>query len=134
MEDIKDKPIVTAEERQRQLKTRRDFKVGISEKEAERRAAATLFNVDEFITDVAMMREVYVEEIDRRVQYKKLTLGENSEIVRIKNAEERGQKMLYLMLHKANPEVTEDQVTEIGGDVAAAILTAIVGDQAFLKD
>lgn len=125
---------VTKKERELQIKSREDFKNFISKKEAERRAAAELFNIDEFIADVAMTREVYVEEIDRRVQFKKLTLAENSELVRIKNAEERGLKMLYLMLHKANSEVTEDSIQNIGSDVAAVVLTAVVGAKSFLGD
>jgi len=62
-----------------------------------------------------MMREVYVKEIDRRVQYQKLNLGENSELAKIKDIELRGQKMLYMMLHKVDPEITEEQIIEISG-------------------
>lgn len=126
--------VVTAKERKAQIQSREDFKTTIREKEAERRAAAELFNVDEFIADATMMHEVYVEEIDRRVQYKKLNLAENSELARIKDVRERGQKMLYMMLHKANPAITEDQISEISSDAATAVLTAIVGDRSFLKD
>lgn len=125
---------ITAEQRQAQIKSRTDYENNIGRKEDERRAAADLFNIGEFIADAEMMREVYVKEIDRRVQYKKLNLGENSELAKIKDIELRGQKMLYMMLHKVDPEITEEQIIEISGDVAAAILTAIVGDQTFLKD
>ena len=126
--------IITAEERATQIKSRTDYENNIGRKEEERRAAADLFSIGEFIADAEMMREVYVKEIDRRVQYKKLNLGENSELAKIKDIELRGQKMLYMMLHKVDPEITEEQIIEISGDVAAAILTAIVGDQTFLKD
>jgi len=125
---------ITAEQRQAQIKSRTDYENNIGRKEDERRAAADLFNIGEFIADAEMMREVYVKEIDRRVQYQKLNLGENSELAKIKDIELRGQKMLYMMLHKVDPEITEEQIIEISGDVAAAILTAIVGDQTFLKD
>jgi len=125
---------ITAEQRQAQIKSRTDYENNIGRKEDERRAAADLFNIGEFIADAEMMREVYVKEIDRRVQYQKLNLGENSELAKIKDIELRGQKMLYMMLHKVDSEITEEQIIEISGDVAAAILTAIVGDQTFLKD
>ena len=125
---------ITAEERKQQIKSRKDYKANISRKEEERRAAADLFNIDEFIADAELEREVYVEEIDRRVKYKKLNVGENSELAKIKDIEKRGLKMLYMQLHKVDPDVTEEQILKISSTVASAILAAIVGDQAFLKD
>lgn len=126
--------MVTKEERMKQLKSREDYKANIERKEEERRAATELFNIGDFIADAEMLREVYVEELDRRVQYKKLNVGENSEVAKIKDIELRGQKMLYMMLHKADPKITEKHIMEISSDVASALLSAIVGDQTFLKD
>ena len=126
--------MITKEERMKQIKSREDYKDNIKRIEDERRAASELFNIDDFIIDAELIREVYVEEIDRRVQYKKLNVGENSEVAKIKDVQLRGQTMLYMMLHKVDPEITENQIIEISSDVATAILTAIVGDQTFLKD
>jgi len=103
------------------------------EKDLEKRtAAAKLFSVDEFILDADKLREVYVPEIDRKVKYKKLTLTENKELTKIKDVEDRTQKLLYKVLHKADPSTTEEKVGKLGNDVSGAIMRAILEDLNFL--
>jgi enoyl reductase-like protein len=100
--------------------------------QAKKLKTAKLFSVDEFIADADKLREAYVPELQCKVQYKKLTLNENSAVVSVEDATERNRKLLYLVLRKADPSVTEDKVGALGNDDATYILRAILADLDFL--
>ncbi|MHA1286257.1 MAG: hypothetical protein ACTSPB_02515 [Candidatus Thorarchaeota archaeon] len=125
--------IVSKEEREKEIKSREDYKKSIEEDKRRKAEAASAFDIDEFIADADIVREVYIEEIDRNVQYKKLTVKENAVLMKTKDVEKRGTKMLYLMLSKADSTITEEKIENLGSDVAGVILANILKDQSFLQ-
>lgn len=125
---------VSKEEREKEIKDRENYEKSIAEDKRRKAEAAAMFDIDEFITDADIVRKVYVEKIDRNLQYKKLTVNENAGLVKIKDINERGTKMLYLMLNKADSSITEEKIAKLGNDVAATILETIVDDQSFLQN
>ena len=100
---------------------------------AEEAEAAALFDIDEFIIGAEKVREVYVREINRRVQYKKLTVAEGRELFKIADKDERSAQHLFLLLHKANPNITREKIDKLNDDEAAAILSAILREHIFLR-
>lgn len=125
---------ITKEEREKEIKSREDYKKGIEEDKRRKAEAASAFDIDEFIADADMIREAYIENIDRNIKYKKLTVKENASLVKLKDVEKRGIKMLHLMLSKVDPSITEEKIENLGNDVASVILATILGDQSFLEN
>ena len=104
----------------------------LEELERKEQEQAKLFDISEIIMDAERIREVYVPEINRIVRFKKLTVAQDIELSKIEDPNRKALKMLYFMLHAADPKVTEESIERMPNDVAAAILRAIL-PKAFLQ-
>lgn len=93
--------------------------------EKEKKGEKKFFDVQEFLMDGERVHEAYVPEIDRVVRFKKLTIKETYELSQITERDKRAEKMLYIMLHKADPSITEEQISNLPGDVATVILNSL---------
>lgn len=125
---------VSKEEREKEIKDRENYEKSIAEDKRRKAEAASMFDIDEFITDADVIREAYVEDIDRNIRYKKLTVKENASLLRVKDVEKRGTKILHLMLSKVDPTITEEKIEKLGSDVAGIILATILEEQGFLQN
>jgi len=67
------------------------------------------------------------------IQYGVLTLKDSLELSKYLTNEERSAAMIWLMLRKAYPELTLEDVKNLPLDVAANIMTAITKDLGFLS-
>jgi hypothetical protein len=99
----------------------------LEEYEEEKRRIAKLFNVRELIAEAGEIREKYVPEINAVVRYGMLTMGDLAELEQAKTDMEKGTRVLWLMLRKADPELKLEDVEKLPVDVATAVLTAIAG-------
>jgi translation elongation factor EF-Tu-like GTPase len=99
--------------------------------EEEKRAKAAKFNVKAVVEDAKKIREVEVEGFGT-VEYGVLTLEDSLELAKCKTAEERSVMTLWLMLRKADPTLTLEDVKAIPLTAAAKILAAISGNVDFL--
>jgi len=99
----------------------------LEEYEEEKRRIAKLFNVRELIAEAGEIREKYVPEINAVVRYGMLTMGDLAELEQAKTDMEKGTRVLWLMLRKADPELKLEDVAKLPVEVAAAVLTAIAG-------
>lgn len=100
--------------------------------EEKREEKAKAFNPKELVKSSSELREVEVEGVGV-VRYGVLTLADMIELDRDKNATtlERSLKMLWLMLCKAYPELTLEDVKNFPLDKASKILAAITGEAGF---
>jgi len=103
------------------------FKQQLEKYEEEKKRIAKLFNVRELVAEAGEIREKYVPEINAVVRYGMLTMGDLAELEQAKTDMEKGIRVLWLMLRKADPELKLEQVEKLPVDVATAVLTAIAG-------
>jgi len=103
------------------------FKQQLEKYEEEKKRIAKLFNVRELIAEAGEIREKYVPEINAVVRYGMLTMGDLAELEKAKTDMEKGTRVLWLMLRKADPELKLEDVAKLPVEVAAAVLTAIAG-------
>jgi len=86
------------------------------------------FDIDDFVTSVEEIREVPVEELDIIVRYKRLTNEESLSISKISDENEQGLEILYMMLSKADANVTKDKILAMNPTETALIINAINED------
>lgn len=100
-------------------------------KEAEETArVANLFNIDDFIKDAD---EVFtVETRLGLVRYKRLTLKDTFELPKIDNSREYAAYIVFLMLNKADPNVTFEKVCSLSSDVSAELFSVLAEKMVFL--
>jgi hypothetical protein len=65
------------------------------------------------------------------VEYGVLTLADSIELGKCGTPEERGVMTLWLMLHKANKDLTLEDVKALPLEVAAKLMTALSRDMGF---
>jgi len=122
------------EKRRKALERVKELRARVEEEERKRALAAKVFDIDEFIIDAEKTRETYVPEINRWVRWKKLLLGDEAEIRKIEDLEERGQERLYRLLSKVDPSITREKIKLMPSDAAYAILMRITAEPAFLLE
>lgn len=89
------------------------------------------FNIDDFVADADETKTVEVDGVGV-VKYKRLTVEDSFKLQEAKNVTEQGIKIIYLMLGKADPNVTEDKIRKLPPVVAEKILSALSGQTDFL--
>ena len=89
-------------------------------------------DIDEFITDATKTRWIYIEELNRKIPYKKLTISENASLLKIDDAEKRAHERLYLMLNKADKKITKEKIQQLGNDVGTIMLMKMLTRRDFL--
>jgi hypothetical protein len=99
--------------------------------ETEKVEKASKFDVKALIKSSKQIRTAEVEGIGT-VEYGVLTLADSMELTKCKTAEERGIMTLWLMLHKADKDITLEDVKAFPLDVAAKLMTALTRDMGFL--
>jgi hypothetical protein len=67
------------------------------------------------------------------IQYGVLTLADSLELSKYKNSEEKSAATIWLMLRKAYPELTLEDVKSLPLNAAAKIMTALTEDMGFLS-
>jgi len=100
--------------------------------EQEKAEKAAKFDVKALIQNSKQLRSVEVEGLGE-IQYGVLTLSDTLELAKYKTTEEKSAAMIWLMLRKAYPELTFEDVKSMPIDVAANIMTAITKDSSFLS-
>ena len=100
--------------------------------EQEKAEKAAKFDVKALIQSGQQLRSVEVEGLGT-IQYGVLTLKDSLELSKYQTNEERSAAMIWLMLRKAYPELTLEDVKNLPLDVAASIMTAITKDLGFLS-
>gem|GEM_PF-3296462 len=99
--------------------------------EQEKAEKAGKFDVKALIQSSREIRRVEVEGLGI-VEYGVLTLADIVELGKCKTPEERGLMSLYLMLHKADKDLTFEDVKALPLDVAAKLMTALSKEMGFL--
>ena len=102
-----------------------EYKKKLEEQRQRKAEEARLFNIEEVLADSSKIREVYVEEIEAKVRYGPLTIGDLSDVLKGETDQERAILMLWKMLSKADEKITLEKVKALPIDVATAILTKI---------
>ncbi len=97
--------------------------------EEKREKIHMLFSIDDFIADAEKVREVEVPELGIIVRYKSLTNEDLFKVMKIEDDTERGIELLYLMLSKADPNVTREKLRKLSPMVTARILNAITSKE-----
>jgi len=92
--------------------------------EAERREAVVK-RIDEILADHDLVREAYVEELGCCVRFKKPNVIELKQLSEISDPFERAKRFVLILLSKADPEVTEEKIDRLPGDVVLAIARAL---------
>ena len=100
--------------------------------EQEKAEKAAKFDIKALIQSCKQLRSVYVEGLGE-IQYGVLTLSDTLEMAKYITTEEKTAAMIWLMLRKAYPELTFEDVKNLPLDVAANIMTAITKDLGFLS-
>ena len=103
----------------------------LEEYEREKAEKAAKFDVKALVQGSREIRRVEVEGLGV-VEYGVLTLADSLELAKCKTPEERGIMTLWLMLHKANKDLTLEDVKAFPLDVAAKLMTALTKDMGFL--
>jgi hypothetical protein len=103
----------------------------LEEYEQKKAEKAAKFDVKALIRKGREIRSVEVEGLGT-VEYGVLTLADSIELGKCKTPEERGLMTLYLMLHKADKDLTLEDVKAFPLDVAAKLMTALSRDMGFL--
>jgi hypothetical protein len=103
-----------------------EYKQKLKEYEQKRAEEAKAFNIDKVLADANKIYEVLVPELDCHVNYGPITMGDLVEINKAKTNEERAIRVLWLMLKKADPEVTLEKVQQLPLQTATAILKQIM--------
>jgi len=80
------------------------------------------FKIDEILTKTILEKEVEGLGV---VRYGKLTIADLIDIQKYENDLERGLRTVYLMLKKANPDLTFEQVKQLPIDIALKLITAL---------
>jgi len=104
-----------------------EFKRKLEEYEEQQKRVARLFDVKEVLAKASEIREVYVPELDRAVRYGALTLSDLAEVEKAQTDMEKGIRILWLMLRKADPELKLEDVQKLPVDVATALFNAVAG-------
>ena len=99
--------------------------------EQEKAEKAAKFDVKALIQSSQQLRSVEVEGLGT-IQYGVLTLKDSLELSKYQTNEERSAAMIWLMLRKAYPELTLEDIKNLPLDVAANIMTALAKDSGFL--
>ena len=100
--------------------------------EQEKAEKASKFDVKALVQSGQQLRSVEVEGLGI-IQYGVLTLKDSLELSKYQTNEERSAAMIWLMLRKAYPELSLEDVKNLPLDVAASIMTAITKNLGFLS-
>jgi len=99
--------------------------------EQEKAEKAAKFDVKALIESGRKVRSVNIEGLGE-IQYGVLTLSDTLELAKYKTTEERSAATIWLMLRKAYPDLTLEDVKSIPIDMAAKIMTALSEEMGFL--
>lgn len=117
------------QERLQILEERESLERRFMESEAEelrRQAEArNLFSDKSFLEDAQKPKKLVIPELGGHVLYCPLSYGERLEVTKIKDQDKQNRRALFIMLGKANPEITEDMINNLRADYVDAILMAI---------
>jgi hypothetical protein len=103
----------------------------LEEYEQKKAEKAAKLDVKALVQSSREIRRVEVEGLGV-VEYGVLTLADSLELAKCKTPEERGVMTLWLMLQKADKDLTLDEVKALPLDVAAKLMTALTRDMGFL--
>ena len=103
-----------------------EYKQKLEEFEKQREEERRLFTPDDILASSDEVKRIYIPEINREITYCPLSLDDLAFINEADTDEERGIRILYRMLSKANPEWTLEKVRKIPIGVATAILQRIL--------
>jgi len=98
--------------------------------EQEKAAKAAKFDVKALVQSSREIRSVFIEDLGI-VEYGVLTLADSIELGKCKTPEERGVMTLYLMLRKANKDITLEDIKALPLDVAAKLMATIAREAGF---
>ncbi len=82
------------------------------------------FDPFEAVQDAKVLREIYDEKLSL-IRYGALTYKESRECNSIENKEDRTAHMIYLMLKKAHPNLTQEQVEAMPIEKVARLGSAL---------
>ena len=97
--------------------------------EAGRREKFKDFNIDDFVVDADETLETLVPELDTIVKYKVLTNADLLKISRVEGEHEKGFEILFLLLSKADPNITREKLYAVEPSVTNRILAAITREK-----
>jgi hypothetical protein len=103
----------------------------LEEYEKKKAEKAAKFDIKALIRKGREIRTAEVEGLGA-VEYGVLTLADSMELAKCKTAEERGIMTLWMMLHKADRDLTLEDVKAFPLDIAAKLMTALTKDMGFL--
>ena len=92
-----------------------------------------LFDIKEFQIDPNKIEQVEIPALKRIVKYKRLVIGDLFALTETKTRHEYSAKLIYIMLSKADPTVTFEQISNMPPDVASVIFDVLAEKIVFLK-
>jgi hypothetical protein len=103
----------------------------LKQHEQEKAEKAAKFDIKALIQSSKQIRSVEVEGLGV-VEYGVLTQSDVFELAKYKTTEEKSIATIWLMLRKANPELTFEDIKNLPIDVTAKIMAALTEDMNFL--
>jgi hypothetical protein len=107
------------------------YRQKLEEYEAEQAAKAKLFNPQELVKEAKTLRQKHHPKLGL-VNYGVLTIDELFDLDKITEKDERSKAMLWMMLRKAYPDLTKEDVGRFPGVKAAELLKLMTQDADFL--
>ncbi|MCJ7559187.1 hypothetical protein MUO79_01035 [Candidatus Bathyarchaeota archaeon] len=94
-------------------------------------AQGKLFDPRDLLLEAKSLHQKYHKRLGL-VNYNVLSFDEIVDLGAIKNANERSKTMLWMMLHKAYPDLKKEDIGKLPGVKVAKLLTLITKDEDFL--
>jgi hypothetical protein len=107
----------------------KDYEAGEA---ATKAALAKVFDVKALVARTAQIKEVY-HPVLGKMRYGELTLEDSFEINKCANAKEKLLTSAWLMLKKADPAITVDDIRKLPLAEGAALSAFAAGDTSFLS-
>jgi hypothetical protein len=104
----------------------------IEKGEAKEREIAKKFDPKEIIRKASELRTVFDSQLGE-IKYTVLTTGDLFDLNKIENKDARARAMLFKLLHKAYPELKEEDIDRFPMDVATRLLNLLTNQTDFLQ-
>ena len=104
-----------------------EYKKRLEQHQKEREKILKQFNIDEFVADAERVKEVEVEWGGETlvIQYKSLRNKDNFELAKIEDTQKRNIETLYLMLCRADRNITREKIETLNPILTQRILAEI---------
>jgi len=99
----------------------------LAEREKEKEKIRREFNIDDFVRDADETREVEVKWGGETlvIKYKSLRNKDNFELAKIEDEQKRNIKTLFVMMNRADPNITEEKIENLNPILTQRILAEI---------